>query len=104
MPDELLALEPVPLLPGHGAAGPARSGQGAAGAGGTATGTGSSALMGRAGLVPVFTSATSGKFALGRMYQSSSDTTAVSAWPMNMANLILVGRGYTMDFYGLQYE
>ena len=47
---------------------------------------------------------TSGKFALGRMYQSSSDTTAVSAWPMNMANLILVGRGYTMDFYGLQYE
>lgn len=71
---------------------------------GTATGTGSSALMGRAGLVPVFTSATSGKFALGRMYQSSSDTTAVSAWPMNMANLILVGRGYTMDFYGLQYE
>lgn len=71
---------------------------------GTATGTGTTTLMGRAGLVPVFTSATSGKFALGRMYRSETDATAIGAWPMNMANLILVGRGYTMDFYGLQYE
>ena len=72
---------------------------------GSTTGTNTTALMGRAGLTAVFTAKDSGKFALGRMFKKSdSETTAVGAWPMNHANLIVEGRGYTMDFYGLLYE
>lgn len=72
---------------------------------GDTAGTTTDGFMGRAGLTAVFTSKDSGEFALGRMYKKSdSETTAIGAWPMNKENLIIPGRGYTMDFYGLLYE
>lgn len=68
---------------------------------GNSAGTDTETLMGRAGLIPCFTSKTSPVFGLGRVYDNQM---AVGTWPLNKTNLIVVGRGYSIDLYGLQYE
>lgn len=68
---------------------------------GNTAGTDGTSMMGRAGLVAQVADAAAGTFSIARLY---SDGLAVGGWPVNAVNVIVAGRGYAMDFYGLQYE
>lgn len=62
-------------------------------------------LMGRTGLTLAFEYKNVSKFSLARTYkQSEGNTFAVGSWPMNMENLIVVGRCFAIDIRGLQYD
>lgn len=68
---------------------------------GNTAGADSTTMMGRASLVAQIEEPATGTFSIARLY---GDGLTVGGWPVDMPNVIVAGRGYAMDFYGLQYE